>query len=60
MKFEKMKKKYFEPTTDVVKLDYTNALLAGSIGDDTEGGGSDGGATITPSDPSQAGWGDDY
>ncbi len=53
-----MKKIYLEPTTDVVKLVYSNALLSGSIG--AEGGGSDGGVPVTPSDPSQDGWGDDY
>lgn len=53
-----MKKIYLEPTTEVVKLVYSNALLDASIG--AEGGGSDGGAPVTPSDPSQPGWGDDY
>lgn len=53
-----MKKKYFEPATDVVKLDYTTPLLAESIG--AEGGSSDGGVTPGTGDPSSDDWGSDY
>ena len=54
-----MKKTYYSPNMDVIELKSSHSLLAGSV-PGAEGGGSDGGSTVTPTDPAQEGWGDDY
>ena len=54
-----MKKTYYSPKMDVIELKTSHSLRAGS-GTGAEGGGSDGGSGVTPTDPSQEGWGDDY
>ncbi len=53
-----MKKIYLNPTLDVVEIDVKNQILSGSV-PGAEGGGSDGGITPTPVDPSDPSWRDD-
>lgn len=52
-----MKKVYFSPEMETIDM-LLDGMLCSSIG--TEGGGDDGGSDVTPSDPSNPGWGNDY
>ena len=53
-----MKKNYFAPQTELIELEVSTMILAGSTGDIETGGGGE--VTPTTGDPSDPDWGSDY
>ena len=53
-----MKKIYFEPELELIKIQSSNLLIISN--GDAEGGDNDGGYTPEEGDPSDPNWGDDY
>ena len=53
-----MKKFYLEPEVEIIESEL-EGFLCDSNGE-AEGGGSDGGSDVNPTDPSDPGWGGDY